>query len=117
MKREIKHAFCAIFIFQTRSRELLSNFIKRIDEIREKYRKVDAQCEDFVDLLISNNTFRIESPIYRNKTAYFLTGFETFELWKAIIQSFMYTGKYLWIYGALVNIFWTQNYKNYSVTA
>ena len=69
------------------------------DEIREKYRKVDAQCEDFVDLLISNNTFRIESPIYRNKTAYFLTGFETFELWKAIIQSFMYTGKYLWIYG------------------
>lgn len=81
------------------TRELLSNFIKRIDEIREKYRKVDAQCEDFVDLLISNNTFRIESPIYRNKTAYFLTGFETFELWKAIIQSFMYTGKYLWIYG------------------
>ena len=34
-----------------------------------------------------------------NKAAYFLSGFETFELWNAVIESFLYTGKYLWIYG------------------
>lgn len=81
------------------TRSTLSSFIQKIDEIREKHRQVDVQCEDFIDLLISNNAFRVESPIYRNKTAYFLTGFETFDLWKAVVQSFLYTGKYLWIYG------------------
>lgn len=81
------------------TRNALANFTEKIEIIREKYRQVDTQCEDFVDLLISNNAFRKESPIYRNKTAYFFTGFETFDLWKAIVQSFLYTGKYLWIYG------------------
>lgn len=81
------------------TRSVLSSFIQNIEAIKEKYRQVDIQCEDFVDLLISNNAFRVESPIYRNKTAYFLTGFETFDLWKAVVQSFLYTGKYLWIYG------------------
>lgn len=81
------------------TRNALSSFSEKVEIIREKYRQVDIQCEDFVDLLISNNAFRKESPIYRNKTAYFLTGFETFDLWKAIVQSFLYTGKYLWIYG------------------
>lgn len=81
------------------TRSALASFTKKLESIREKYRQVDIQCEDFVDLLISNNAFRIESPIYRNKTAYFLTGFETFDLWKSIVQTFLYTGKYLWIYG------------------
>ena len=31
--------------------------------------------------------------------AFFLSGFESFDLYKTIIDSFMYTGKYLWIYG------------------
>lgn len=81
------------------TRSALSSFNEKIKTIKEKYRQVDIQCEDFIDLLISNKAFRIESPIYRNKTAYFLTGFETFDLWKSIVQSFLYTGKYLWIYG------------------
>ena len=81
------------------TRNALSTFIKNIETIKEKYRQVDIQCEDFIDLLISNNAFRVESPIYRNKTAYFLTGFETFDLWKTVVKSFLYTGKYLWIYG------------------
>ena len=81
------------------TRNALSTFIKNIETIKEKYRQVDIQCEDFIDLLISNNAFRVESPIYRNKTAYFLTGFETFDLWKIVVKSFLYTGKYLWIYG------------------
>ena len=81
------------------TRNALSSFLENIEAIKEKYRQIDIQCEDFVDLLISNNAFRVESPIYRNKTAYFLTGFETFDLWKAVVKSFLYTGKYLWIYG------------------
>lgn len=80
-------------------RSTLASFIERIESIKEKYRQVDVQCEDFVDLLTSNDAFRVKSPIYRNKVAYFLTGFETFDLWKSIVQSFLYTGKYLWIYG------------------
>ncbi len=81
------------------TRNILANFIEKVDSIKEKYRQIDLQCEDFVDLLASNDAFRVESPIYRNKTAYFLTGFETFDLWKSIVHSFLYTGKYLWIYG------------------
>ena len=81
------------------TRSALSSFNDKIKTIKEKYRQVDIQCEDFIDILISNKAFRIESPIYRNKTAYFLTGFETYDLWKSIVQSFLYTGKYLWIYG------------------
>ena len=81
------------------TRNILANFIEKVDLIKEKYRQIDLQCEEFVDLLTSNDAFRVESPIYRNKTAYFLTGFETFDLWKSIVHSFLYTGKYLWIYG------------------
>lgn len=80
-------------------RNSLSDFVKETEKIKDKHRQVDAQCEDFVELLASNDAFRAESPIYRNRIAYFLTGFETFDLWKSIVQSFLYTGKYLWIYG------------------
>ena len=52
---------------------------------------MDIQCEDFVDILLNNESFKVKSPIYRNKTAYFMTGFETFDLWKAVVQSFLYT--------------------------
>lgn len=83
----------------TYTQNILKNFKNNINQIKEKYRQVDIQCEDFVDLLLSNDAFIVHSPIYRNRIAYFLTGFETYDLWKAIIQSFLYTGKYLWIYG------------------
>ena len=52
------------------TRNTLTSFVENIETIKEKYRQVDIQCEDFVDLLISNHAFRVESPIYRNKTAY-----------------------------------------------
>lgn len=77
----------------------IRTFKERIIEIKEKYREVDIQCEDLIEKLIAVDKFTINSPYYRDKVAYFLSGFETFELWKAIIQSFLYTGKYLWIYG------------------
>ena len=66
--------------------------LKNVENIKDKYRQVDIQCEDFVDILLNNESFKVKSPIYRNKTAYFMTGFETFDLWKAVVQSFLYTG-------------------------
>lgn len=94
------------------TREILNSFIKKIKDIKEKYRQVDIECEDFINLLISNNAFHVESPIFKNKTAYFLTGFETFDLWKAIIHSFLYTGKHLWIYGRKNMKLFGGNFKN-----
>ncbi len=83
----------------TYTESCIDAFKKNVNETKEKYRQIDIQCEDFVEKLITVDKFTINSPFYRDKVAYFLSGFETFELWKAIIQSFLFTGKYLWIYG------------------
>lgn len=77
----------------------IKTFKDTVNETKEKFRQIDVQCEDLVEKLITVDKFIINSPVYRDKAAYFFAGFETFELWKAIIQSFLYTGKYLWIYG------------------
>lgn len=82
-----------------KNKQRLQRYKKGILEIKDKYRKVDIQCEDFVDRLTQNEAFIVENPFYRGKTAFFLSGFESFDLYKAIIDSFMYTGKHLWIYG------------------
>lgn len=113
-----KENFASIFINSFNlhdsayTRSAISEFVEIINVIREKHRQVDIQCEDFVELLTSNEAFRIESPIYRNKVAYFLTGFETFDLWKSIVQSFLYTGKYLWIYGRKNMKLFGGNFRN-----
>ena len=80
-------------------RDALNVFLTKVDEIKDKYRQVDIQCEDFVEKLISRESFQVQSPVYKDKAAYFYTGFETLELWDIIVKSFMYSGKYLWIYG------------------
>ena len=67
--------------------------------IQEKFRVVDIECEDIVDRLMLNEAFALENPFFRDKAGYFLSGFESYELYKALIDSFLYTGKYLWIYG------------------
>ena len=77
----------------------IRSYIEKVNEIREKYSQTDVHCDDVIERLIAVDKFTINSPYYKDKVAYFLSGFETFELWKAIIQSFLYTGKYLWIYG------------------
>lgn len=77
----------------------VNNYKKDIEEIKDLNRVVDVSCEDFVDLLINSEAFMLKNPTFQNRTAYFLTGFESYELYKAITESFMYTGKYLWIYG------------------
>lgn len=77
----------------------IDNYKKSILIIKENFRNIDIQCEDFVDKLIHNEAFVLENPFFRDKAGYFLSGFESYELYKAIIDSFLYTGKYLWIYG------------------
>ena len=81
------------------NRNKISRFVAEIDTIREKNRLVDAQCEDFVDRLMSVDAFVLKNPIFRDKAAFFLAGFESFDLFKVITETFLYTGKYLWIYG------------------
>ena len=80
-------------------RDALNVFLSKAEEVKDRYRQVDIQCEDFVEKLISKECFQVQSPIYKDKVAYFYTGFETLELWDIIVNSFMYSGKYLWIYG------------------
>lgn len=77
----------------------IKKYIQSILDINEKYRNVDIQCEELVDKLIHNDSFVIENPFYQDRIAHFLTGFESYDLYKTITESFMYTGKYLWIYG------------------
>ena len=100
-KGDLSKDFCDIFSIQQTSevKSIIEDFRQKIESCKEQFREVDEPCEDFVDKLSSIDKFTITSPIFRDRTAYFLSGFETFELWKAIIQSFLYTGKYLWIYG------------------
>ena len=93
--------FCEAFSLPQSSdtNSCINIYKEKISEIQEKYRQVDIHCEDIIEKLVAVDKFTINSPYYRDKVAYFLSGFETFELWKTIIQSFLYTGKYLWIYG------------------
>ncbi len=81
------------------NRNKVEKYIKAILDIKENFREVDIKCEDLVGKLSHNASFIVENPFYQNKVAHFLTGFESFDLYKIIIDSFMYTGKYLWIYG------------------
>lgn len=92
--------FHGLEIKDTRAnRNKLEKYKSEIKDIKEKNRVVDVMCEDIVDKLISSNAFTVESPTFHHKTAYFYTGFESYDLYKVITESFMYTGKYLWIYG------------------
>ena len=77
----------------------IKKYIKSISEIKEKYRDIDIQCEELVEELVNNETFVIENPYYHDRIVHFLSGFESYDLYRIITESFMYTGKYLWIYG------------------
>lgn len=93
--------------------ERISAYKKSISEVAESFRDVDVECEDFVNQLIGNDSFIIKNPYFRNKTAYFLSGFESYELYKMIINSFMYTGKYLWIFGRKNMKLFSGSYKQF----
>lgn len=80
-------------------RKFSQEYVQSIIEIKEQFREVDVHCEDLVAKLAHNEAFVKENPLYKDKAAYFLTGFESYDLLRAITDSFMYTGKYLWIYG------------------
>ncbi len=94
------------------NKKKIDSYKKSILNIKENYRKIDIQCEDIVEKLIHNDTFVLENPYFRNRIGYFLSGFESFELLKIIIDSFLYTGKYLWIYGRKNMKLFSGNYKS-----
>lgn len=83
----------------SKNRHKIERFQQEAIAVKERYRTVDMECEDLIERLVSDGTFYMENPYYRDKTAFFLTGFESFELYKIVTDSFQYTGKYLWIYG------------------
>jgi hypothetical protein len=82
-----------------KNREIAEVYRQSILDIKENMRIVDVHCEDLVEKLLHNELFVLENPVFRDKAAYFLTGFESHDLYRTIIDSFLYTGKYLWIYG------------------
>lgn len=105
---------CGLEINDTRSnRNKLEKYKSEIASIKEKNRVVDIMCEEFVDKLISTNSFTLENPTFYHKTAFFHTGFESYDLYKVITESFMYTGKYLWIYGRKNMKLFGGNFKNF----
>jgi nucleoside 2-deoxyribosyltransferase len=81
------------------NRQGIEKYKQNIIEIKNKFRKVDGDCEELVDRLVYNDAFAVESPFFRDKIAFFLSGFESNELYKELIDYFLYTGKYFWIYG------------------
>lgn len=83
----------------TTNRKKINTYIHSIANIKDSHRVVDIQCEDLVEQLTNHEAFVMENPFFRDKSAYFLSGFESYDLLKIITETFMYTGKYLWIYG------------------
>jgi len=78
---------------------LIKNYINDIRKLQDEHRLVPVECEDFVDKLINHKSFLAENPKYLNQEAHFISGFETHELYECLVESFLETGKYLWIYG------------------
>ena len=77
----------------------INEYKNNIIEMKNEKRYIDKECEDLVDKMIERNSFCIESPSFIDRVAYFHAGFESYDLYRLIIDSFLYTGKYLWIYG------------------
>lgn len=99
--RNFQTTFFKCFNFQetTTNKEKFEGYKKNIIKISESFRYIDIECEDIVENLVQNKAFIKENPLFENRTAYFLTGFESYELLKIVTDSFLYGGKYLWIYG------------------
>ena len=95
------------------NRQKITQFHQEILKIKEKNRVVDVECEDLIERLLNDGSFSMKNPYFRERSAFFLTGFESFELYKIIIDSFLYTGKYLWIYGRKNMKLFSGNYNNF----
>lgn len=96
-KKNFFRSFCIIETDE--SNKLFEEYKNSINCINERFKPVDAQCEDLVEYLLNDKAFVMANPYFRDKSAFFMTGFESYELLKVVTHSFMYTGKYLWIYG------------------
>lgn len=91
----------------------VSLFYNKIIKLKETNRLVDGECEDVVDKMLTSDAFMLPNPTFRNRTAYFSTGFESYDLYKIITESFMYTGKTLWIYGRKNMKLFGGNFKDF----
>ena len=100
-KKEFSTTLCqSLDIIQDdNTRGLLTKYIKEITEIKLVNIQVDTNCLDLVETIAERPKFAVKSPYFEKKTAFYLTGFETFDLYEIIIDAFMNTGKALWIYG------------------
>lgn len=87
-------------------------YIDNIEKITEKLRIIDVECEELVELFVTDKSFKLENPYFKDRTAHFLTGMESFELYKILIETFLYTGKYFWIYGRKNMKLFTGNFNN-----
>lgn len=54
-----------------RNRKKIEKFQTDILDIKNEHRTIDVECEDLIDSLISNGSFFVENPYYRDKTAFF----------------------------------------------
>ena len=79
--------------------EFFQIYFREIKTIKDKHRLIDIECVDIINKLSSDKKFLINSPYYDEKKAIFLSGFESFEMYKAIIDCFLTSGKYLWFFG------------------
>lgn len=93
------------------NRRHIKHFRNEISSVKERFRKVDIECEDLVERFMSNDAFFVENPYFRDKAAHFLTGFESYDLYKVLIDAFLYTGKYFWIYGRKNMKLFSGNYE------
>ncbi len=93
--------------------ELTKEYINDIKNLKSKNTLIDPYCEDFVETLLSSDSFVLENPVFLNKEAHFFTGFESYDMYKAIENSFLYTGKHLWIYGRKNMKLFSGNFKDF----
>lgn len=96
-----------------KNRQKVEQYKRAIEQIKDKSRLVDVECQDVIEKLIADSSFHIDNPYYKDKTAFFLTGFESFELYKIITDSFIYSGKYLWFYGRKNMKLFSGNFRSF----
>ena len=58
---------CFGIVSSEKNKQRLQRYKKAILDIKDKFRQVDIQCEDFVDKLTQNEAFIVENPFYRDK--------------------------------------------------
>lgn len=109
------HEFLEAFGIKSisKNRKKVEQYKMEIERIKENNQPVDVECQDLIAKLVADSSFHVESPYYKDKTAFFLTGFESFELYKIITDLFVFSGKYLWFYGRKNMKLFSGNFRSF----